>query len=56
MRAIKTRQSLPGIALSGYGTNEDVQRSLDAGFEEHIVKPIEPARLLDAIRNLRRSQ
>jgi PAS domain S-box-containing protein len=55
MRAIREQRSLPGIALSGYGTSEDVRRSLDAGFEQHIVKPIEPARLLEAIRNLRRS-
>jgi signal transduction histidine kinase/ActR/RegA family two-component response regulator len=41
MRAAKARQSLVGIALSGFGMDEDVQRSLDAGFEHHLTKPID---------------
>ena len=31
---------IPAIALSGYGTEEDVRCSLDAGFSEHLIKPI----------------
>ena len=30
----------PAIALSGYGTDADIQRSLDAGFRDHLVKPV----------------
>jgi len=41
MRAAKARQSLVGIALSGFGMEEDVRRSLDAGFEHHLTKPID---------------
>jgi DNA-binding response OmpR family regulator len=41
MRAAKARQSLVGIALSGFGMEEDVQRSLDAGFDHHLTKPID---------------
>jgi CheY-like chemotaxis protein len=33
------------IALSGYGLPEDVDRSRRAGFEAHLVKPVDPARL-----------
>jgi CheY-like chemotaxis protein/anti-sigma regulatory factor (Ser/Thr protein kinase) len=33
------------IALSGYGQTNDLQRSLAAGFEAHLVKPVEPAHL-----------
>jgi PAS domain S-box-containing protein len=33
------------IAVSGYAQPEDRQRSLDAGFEDHIAKPPDPARL-----------
>lgn len=41
MRAAKARQSLVGIALSGFGMEDDIQRSLDAGFEHHLTKPID---------------
>lgn len=29
----------PGIALSGYGQEEDIQRSYEAGFTAHLTKP-----------------
>jgi signal transduction histidine kinase len=34
-----------GIALSGYGMPEDVRRSTEAGFAQHLTKPVEFARL-----------
>ena len=40
VRQAKERQSLTGIALSGLGMDEDVQRSLEAGFDHHLTKPI----------------
>jgi len=33
------------IALSGYGLVEDMRRSSAAGFEAHLVKPVDPIRL-----------
>jgi len=33
------------VALTGYGKEEDVQRSRDAGFDHHIVKPADLALL-----------
>jgi len=39
------------IALTGYGRETDRQRTQDAGFDLHLVKPVEPLelqRLLDA--------
>jgi PAS domain S-box-containing protein len=33
------------VALSGYGSAEDRQRSRDAGFDLHLVKPVDPAEL-----------
>ncbi|MGI4812688.1 MAG: ATP-binding response regulator [Janthinobacterium lividum] len=33
------------IAVTGYGQPEDVQHSIDAGFDHHIVKPVEPSAL-----------
>jgi signal transduction histidine kinase len=34
------RHDLRGIALSGYGMEEDLRRSSDAGFLAHLVKPV----------------
>ncbi len=33
------------VALTGYGQDHDRARSLDAGFDEHLVKPVELARI-----------
>ena len=39
MRQLRSHADLPGIALSGYGMEDDVERSRDAGFVEHVLKP-----------------
>jgi CheY-like chemotaxis protein len=36
------------VALTGMGAPEDRRRSAEAGFDHHLVKPIEP-RALDAL-------
>ncbi len=33
------------VALTGYGQPEDERRALDAGFDAHCTKPVDPARL-----------
>lgn len=33
------------VALTGYGQQEDQRHALDAGFDLHLTKPIEPAAL-----------
>lgn len=40
LRADPKLRSLPVIATTGYGQPEDRQRSMEAGFDEHITKPI----------------
>jgi signal transduction histidine kinase len=35
------------LALTGYGTDEDRCRSREAGFDQHLVKPVDPKILLD---------
>ena len=35
----------PAVALTGYGMAEDIERCLQAGFEEHLTKPIDIDRL-----------
>ncbi len=50
MRELAARYGLPGIALSGYGMEEDVRRSRDAGFARHLTKPVSLQALETAIR------
>jgi DNA-binding response OmpR family regulator len=33
------------IALTGWGQDEDKRRALDAGFDHHLTKPVDPRRL-----------
>jgi DNA-binding NarL/FixJ family response regulator len=35
--------------LSGYGREDDIRRSRDAGFAAHLVKPASPDRLIETI-------
>jgi PAS domain S-box-containing protein len=41
-----------GIALSGFGRDEDVQRSRQAGFSAHLTKPINMEQLKATIRQI----
>lgn len=41
------------IAISGYGQPEDRKRSHDAGFDQHLVKPVDIQRLKKALDPLR---
>ncbi len=54
MAELQARQpgALRGIALSGYGMEEDLIRSRDAGFSEHLIKPVEIQVLEQALRRL----
>ena len=40
MRQIGKHQKIRGIALSGFGQDDDLRRSREAGFEQHITKPV----------------
>jgi PAS domain S-box-containing protein len=42
-------QTLPAIALSGYGQEEDVKRSREAGFTVHMIKPVNFDQFYNAI-------
>lgn len=52
MRELQASKGLRGIALSGFGMEHDVSKARDAGFAEHLTKPINFDRLEEAIRNL----
>jgi signal transduction histidine kinase len=40
MMQLRAISNVPGIAISGFGSNGDIERSLGAGFSEHLIKPI----------------
>ncbi len=46
VRASEWGRSMRIVALTGWGQPEDRQRSAAAGFDDHLVKPIDPHRLL----------
>ncbi len=49
---VQKLQPIPAIALSGFGMDADVRRSLDAGFAAHLTKPVSLDRLKDLIGQL----
>ena len=52
MKEIKSRYPMKGIAMSGYGMDEDLRKSREAGFSDHIVKPANVAQLDRSIRRV----
>ena len=45
MMQLHAISKIPGIAISGFGNNGDIEKSLHAGFAEHLIKPVK----LDAL-------
>ena len=43
---------IPAIALTGHTGSADRVRSLEAGFQTHMGKPVEPAELMAALKSL----
>ncbi len=52
VRAFRETADAPAIALSGYGMEEDVKRSLDAGFDAHLTKPVRWDRVVEVMRKV----
>ena len=52
MQQLGSKYDLRGIALSGYGMEDDIERSRSAGFAEHLVKPIDLQTLSGAIERV----
>jgi signal transduction histidine kinase/CheY-like chemotaxis protein len=44
--------SIRGVALSGFGMESDVERSMEAGFEVHLIKPVNIERLNEILRKV----
>ena len=52
IRQLPQGRNIPAIALTAYATEIDQQRSFDAGFKQHIAKPINIPELITAIAKL----
>jgi CheY-like chemotaxis protein len=37
----RQKQGIQAIAITGFGTDKDLRRSKEAGFDFHLVKPID---------------
>ena len=57
VRALEAKEGmeagqLPAIALTAFGRSEDRLRALQAGFQMHVAKPVEPAELAVVIASV----
>ena len=53
IRQLRQRgHKFPGIALSGYGQAEDIERSREAGFSAHLTKPASREAVLAAVASV----
>ena len=52
MKQLRDLHGLKGIALSGYGMEQDQQRSRDAGFLAHVIKPVNVSELMTVIQRI----
>jgi len=44
--------AVPAIALTAFTRDQDVDRAMDAGFQLHLAKPVDPAELVAAVHRL----
>ncbi|PYR37703.1 MAG: hypothetical protein DMF93_17520 [Acidobacteria bacterium] len=54
LRSMQSARTARFIAVTGYGQETDRQRALDAGFEHHLVKPIDLGQLAEIIKDSKR--
>jgi CheY-like chemotaxis protein len=52
LRSLPGYEAVPLVAVTGYSMFDDRSRSLTAGFNEHVTKPIDPRAFLDLIEQL----
>jgi DNA-binding response OmpR family regulator len=52
MWTLRSSRAVAGIALSGFGSSDDIQQSLTAGFAEHLIKLVDFRRVEEAIRKV----
>jgi len=50
--SLRSRRDVPAIALSGFGSSDDIELSRSAGFGLHLTKPVDFRLLVEAIQQL----
>jgi CheY-like chemotaxis protein len=50
VRAQEAGRAVQLVAITGYGEPDDVRRAQAAGFDTHLVKPVDPAQVTALIR------
>jgi two-component system CheB/CheR fusion protein len=53
LRALPNYQKVPMIAATGFAMYDDCARSLQAGFDHHLVKPLEMQKFIGLLTKLR---
>jgi len=53
MESERGESALPGLLVTAYARAEDRERALEAGFAEHLARPVQPERLAAVIARLR---
>ena len=48
-RHLRANRAIPALAVSGFGMEDDIRASREAGFNEHLVKPVDLGKLQGAI-------
>ncbi|MDQ3034316.1 MAG: response regulator [Myxococcota bacterium] len=46
------KRGIPAVAVSGRALPRDVGAALDAGYDAHVAKPVDPAQLIECVRQL----
>ncbi len=54
VRALPTERGgrIPAIAVTGFARAEDGRRAMEAGFQNHLAKPVEPSELMSLVGSL----
>jgi CheY-like chemotaxis protein len=55
LQAMRKIRAITGIAFSGFGMPDDIQRSMEAGFQEHLIKPAGFSQLCSLLEGMRKS-
>lgn len=52
LRKLPNMETVPAVALTGYGRTADIERAHEEGFAQHLVKPVDIDQLLVIVRRL----
>jgi len=53
LRSTPGYEGVPLVAVTGFSLYDDLQRSLQSGFNAHLTKPVDPNELFQLIERLR---